>query len=158
MTTTTSHRKLIHRLARAALPAVLVAGLALGVNGCTPRVDVRGNLPDPELLEEIRAGGFGRDDVAQLLGSPSTTAMFENETWFYVSQKTQTVAFLEPEVVEQTVVVVQFENTGEVKSVDQLDLEDGRIVTPTEKVTPTLGNDLTILEQALGNLGRFNSE
>lgn len=140
------------------MTATAAAALMISLVTCAPRVDVRGNLPDPDLLEEIKAGDYGRDDVAQLLGSPSTTAMFENETWFYVSQTTETVAFLAPEVVAQTVVVMQFGEQGDVASVDTIELEDGKIVTPTERVTPTLGHDLTFIEQMLGNVGRFTTE
>jgi len=138
--------------------ALSAALLISATAACAPRVDVRGNLPDPDLLEEVKGGGYGREDVVQLLGSPSTTAMFENETWFYVSQRTETVAFLEPEIVEQTVVILQFGDGGSVKSVDTVSLEDGKIVTPTDRVTPTLGNDLTVLEQMIGNIGRFNTD
>lgn len=125
---------------------------------CESRIEIRGNLPDPDLLETIQSSEHSRDQVAQLLGSPSTVAMFENETWFYISERQETFAFFEPEVKERKIVIVQFDDTGFLKTVAEMGLENGRIVIPVDRETPTLGNDLNAIEQMLGNLGRFNKE
>jgi len=117
---------------------------------------MRGNLPDSDLLESIQSSEHSRDQVEQILGSPSTTAMFENETWFYISERRETFAFFEPKVMERKVVIIQFDNSGILKAVAELGLENGRLVTPVDRETPTLGNDLNAIEQMLGNLGKFN--
>ena len=124
--------------------------------GCLSRVEVRGNLPDPALLEKIKSSEYSREAVADVLGTPSTTAMFENETWFYVSERRETFAFLEPEVLDRKVVIVQFNEVGILSEVAQLSLEDGQVIIPVGRETPTLGNDLNAIEQMLGNLGKFN--
>ncbi|MEQ8664363.1 MAG: outer membrane protein assembly factor BamE [Rhodospirillales bacterium] len=136
--------------------AVVALGLALATTGCTKRVDVRGNKPDPDMLRTLVEDKLTREEVTQILGTPSTVALFTNETWLYISQTTEAIAFLEPEVVEQTVVVVQFSDSGEVASVDTLGVEDGRLVSLSEKTTPTLGNELGAIQQMIGNIGRFN--
>lgn len=125
---------------------------------CESRIESRGNLPDPDLLETIQASEHSRDQVAQILGTPSTTAMFENETWFYISEKRETFAFFEPEIKERKIVIVQFDPTGLLTTVAEVGLEDGRIVIPVDRETPTLGNDLNAIEQMLGNIGKFNKE
>ncbi len=123
---------------------------------CESRIETRGNLPDPDLLVTIQSSEHTRDQVVQILGSPSTTAMFENETWFYISERRETFAFFEPEVTERKVVIVQFDDSGILKTVAELGLENGRLVTPVDRETPTLGNDLNAIEQMLGNIGKFN--
>ena len=62
----------------------------------------------------------------------------------------------EPKIVDRHVVAVEFDETGVVKEVRQYDEQDGRRIDPVERVTPTAGNEMTILDQFFGNLGRFN--
>lgn len=133
-----------------------IGALALTVAACAPRVATRGNQPDPELLAEIEPGEISRLEVEEILGSPSTTATFGQEAWYYISERTETTAFFAPEVAERHVVVIRFDDKGMVAAIDNLTLEDGRVIRPTDRETPTAGNELTFLEQMFGNLGRFN--
>lgn len=141
---------------RALMAGAMVAVLMVGA--CTGRVNVRGNNPDPDILAEIATERYSRIEVEQLIGTPSSVAVFSNETWLYISKTTEAWAFLSPEVIEQTVVVIQFDDNDQVTSVDTLGIEDGHVVALNENVTPTLGNDLTAIEQLLNNVGRFNEE
>lgn len=139
------------------LRTTAVAGLFL-LAACAARVETHGNLPDPELLQEIKIGENTRDDVSLLLGTPSTKGVFGQETWLYISDRTETVAFFEPEVVERKVVVLQFDDSGVVSTMETVDLSAGQNIELVDRETPTRGNELTILEQVMGNLGRFNKE
>jgi len=130
------------------LPLVLAA--------CESRVGTRGNLPDPDLIESLEMGISGRDEVTQMLGSPSSVAIFDFETWFYISERTETTAFFEPEVVDRKILIVKFDKQGTLASLSGFGLEASHNVEPVERTTPTAGNDVTVLDQILGNLGRFN--
>ena len=142
--------KLTHR------PIALVA-CAIFLGSCTPIIQTRGNVPDPILLEQIEPGELSRDDIANMLGSPSSTAIFGEEIWYYISKQTETIAFFESEIIEQQVVAIAFDNSGMVTSVSTYGLEDARDIEPSERVTPTGGRELTVLEQLFGNLGRFSN-
>ncbi len=144
-------------IGKSVLSVGLIVG-ALAVSACESRYATRGNLPDPDLLASIEPGATSRDEVAQLLGSPSSVAMFERETWFYISQKSETFAFLEPDIYERQVVIIKFDQGGVLENVETLRLEDSQTVVPTERETPTLGNDPSLFDQFFGNLGRFNKE
>ena len=133
-----------------------VAGILVLAAACAPRIDTRGNLPDPELLADLRPGEISRVEVEELLGSPSTVAMFENETWFYVSERTETVAFMAPEVTERKIIMLTFDDRGLLTEKEEIGLDAGKDVDPVDRETPTAGNRLTIIDQLIGNLGRFN--
>ena len=136
----------------------LLAGLiASGLAACAPQVDTRGNLPDPETVLEVQPGVHDRDQVATILGSPSTVATFEDDTWYYISRRTEKIAFFEPEVVDQQVLMVKFGQDGLVADMAVYGIEDGQIIEPVERTTPTSGRELTILQQLFGNIGRFNT-
>ena len=83
--------------------ALFALGVALLSAGCQHKVQVRGNIADDEIVSEIQPGVHGREDVIELLGSPSTVSTFQDSTWYYVGQLTEQFAFLQPEVVERKV-------------------------------------------------------
>ncbi|HLO76739.1 MAG TPA: outer membrane protein assembly factor BamE, partial [Magnetospirillum sp.] len=86
--------------------------LALFAAACTPSVDLRGNLPDPEALSQIKPGKTTREEVQTLLGTPSATSTFGEESWQYISSRTETTAFFKPEVKERKAVSISFDRSG----------------------------------------------
>ncbi len=135
----------------------IAAGLLAGaiVASCSPTIDNRGYVPDPTALDRVRPGGQTRGDVADILGTPSSVTPFADDTWIYIQRKTSTVAFFEPKVLEQNVVVVAFDDAGLVRDVRRYTLEDGKLIDPVTRKTPAPGKELTFLEQLVGNVGRF---
>ena len=110
-----------------------------------------------DLLSKIQVGLQKKSDVSDLLGTPSSTALFGDETWLYISRKTSTTSFFTPRVLEQHVVAIVFDGTGTVSDVRRLDLSDGKVVSHVARVTPSPGKELTFLEQLIGNVGKFNA-
>ncbi len=125
---------------------------------CVPAIDYRGNLPDEMAIAEVKPGRSDREAVLRLLGSPTASATFDDATWYYISKKTETVAFLPPKVLDQKVLRVTFGADGIVREVDRWGPDQARQIQPAERVTPTAGHNLGLLEQLFGNLGRFNSQ
>ncbi len=144
--------KFAFKLARRCIAVMALASLFVA---CAPILNQRGNRPDPDLLSQIEPGAQSRDDVANMLGSPTSVASFGGETWYYISSQTETIAFYEPDVIDQQVVAIAFDDDGMVASVRTYGLEDARDIEPVERVTPTGGRELTFLEQLVGNVGRF---
>lgn len=137
--------------------ALLVALPVIGA-ACTPIIEVRGNNPPPEQLAQVKIGTSTREDVQALLGTPSNVTPFGEETWHYISAITEREAFFEPEVKERKVVTVVFDRAGLVRAVDTRGLEDGKDVVPAARETPTAGKELTIIQQLMGNVGRFSKD
>jgi outer membrane protein assembly factor BamE (lipoprotein component of BamABCDE complex) len=135
---------------------MLSLGMAL-FTGCRATYDTRGNVPDPDAVLQVQPGVDDRKQVAQVLGSPSTMATFNDKTWYYISKKTRRVAFFDPKVLDQEVLAIKFDDNGVVSDMKIYGLEDAHSVTPDPEETPTSGKELTILQQLLGNIGRFGS-
>lgn len=136
---------------------LLLAGAAIALSACGNSVQVRGNTPDPEDIAEIRPGVHSRQDIVDLLGSPSTVSTFEDRKWYYIGQKTQQVAFMKPEVIDRNVLVITFDETGMVEGTQHYDMADALAIEPVDRETPSEGRDLTLLQQLFGNIGRFSS-
>ncbi|MBT5014377.1 MAG: outer membrane protein assembly factor BamE, partial [Rhodospirillaceae bacterium] len=75
---------------------------------------------------------------------------------FYISQRTETLAFLEPELKEREIIILRFDDKGILAAVETRSAEDGKDVLPVDRKTPTAGNEINFFEQIFGNLGRFN--
>src|SRR5512147_868008 len=133
-------------------------GLAVAVSlaGCTPRIDQRGNKPDEDQVVQINPGVDDKNRVAELIGTPSAISTFDDRTWYYISKRTETTAFFDPDVVDQEILAIAFDEGGIVESMRVYGQEDGRTIAYVDRTTPTEGNELTIMQQLLGNLGRFN--
>lgn len=136
--------------------SVAVALAAASLAACVPTVDQRGNLPEPDRLAQIQPGTTTREQVAKILGTPSSTGVFDDKNWYYISRRTKQLAFFDPDVLDQQVYIVNFDDKGVVRGVDHKELKDGREIAPAPGATPAPGRELTFLEQVLGNIGRFS--
>jgi outer membrane protein assembly factor BamE (lipoprotein component of BamABCDE complex) len=135
-----------------------ISGLAVAaaLAACAPTIDTRGNYPPLEVISTIQPGVTTRTQVSQLLGSPSTVGTFNDRTWYYIGRKTETVAFLTPDLTEQQVLVIKFDESGVVQDFEKRGLETAREVAMNERETPTAGHSLGFFEQLFGNIGRFS--
>ncbi len=137
--------------------AVASTLVAASLVACAPIKHTHGYTPRAEELQTIQVGADNRDSVFQKLGRPSTIGSFDAADWYYISMKTETLAFYSPEVVEQQVVLVSFDPaTGIVSDTGRYGLEEGQVVDLVSRTTPTSGRKLTILQQIFANVGRFN--
>ena len=135
----------------------LSAACAVSVmlTACTPEVVQRGVMPDVDDIARITPQQTTKSDVERVLGSPSSVTMFGGETWIYVGESTERVAFFEKKVNERSVVMITFGADGLVSTVESHGLEASRDIEPEERTTPTVGNKLTFMDQLIGNVNRL---
>ncbi|HYD85928.1 MAG TPA: outer membrane protein assembly factor BamE [Vitreimonas sp.] len=137
------------------LSAAAALAVAAATAACAPVQTYNGFRSDRnnEEIPDPQVGVDTRDTVMQRFGSPSTTAIFDQTAWYYVSSVQERVAFYEPRTIDRRVMVVRFDGET-VSGVEKYGLERGRIVAYNDDVTPTRGRELGVLEQLLGNVGR----
>ena len=134
--------------------ALLLGSVAL-ISACSPTQSQRGNMVENFRMAEITPGISTRTNVLKSLGSPTTTAPFDDNIWYYIGQKMEKRGIFDPEVVEEKVVVVTFNEEGIVDQMQEID--QNRLDIPkTRDKTPTGGNEVGFMEQLLGNVGKFN--
>jgi len=139
------------------ITAIIVV-TALAITSCAPTVDLRGHIPNPEALALIKPGQQTRDQVFDMLGSPTALGTFEDSRWYYITRKTEQLAFYDAELIEAKIVVVEFDTAGFVKEVAQLSNDEAREIDPVGRITPTKGRKLGIFQQLLGNYGARASD
>lgn len=127
--------------------------------GCAPVVNSHGYFPRTADIQKIEEGSHSDREVRQMLGSPSTVAAFDEDTWYYINSKTESFAWKEPVVISRQILSIKFDSeTKMVKTVSQYTIADGRVVAFSGDVTPTRGRELSFLEQLIGNVGRVSAD
>jgi len=140
------------------IAAALLVSVAVVQTGCGARIATRGTQPDPDRVAELKTGNISKTEIAEILGSPSSVNSFGEDTWYYISERVETFAFFEPKVMERQVLIVRFDGKELLKSVEVRDLKDGRRLAHVERVTPTFGQELTVIGQIIGNFQRFTGK
>ena len=122
---------------------------------CSPRIETRGNLPNSDMLANIEVGQVNKREVVEFIGSPSTIELFKGESWYYISEKTETKAFFAPKINSRKVLIIRFNKKDIVKEIKIIGLKEAKNIKMVDRITPTAGQELTFLKQLFGNIGRF---
>jgi outer membrane protein assembly factor BamE (lipoprotein component of BamABCDE complex) len=134
-----------------------ILGLAAGViAACSPISDERGYVATPGVMDRLEVANQSREDVLRLLGSPSTVSTFNDKTWYYIHQKQEQFAFFGIDTTEQSVVAISFNDQGRIASIKNYAMKDGREIAMVSRKTPTYGKELSVMDQIMGNVGRFS--
>ena len=125
---------------------------------CEPRIVTHGFMPRDELIEQLSPGDQDKRMVSQLMGTPSSVGIFDDDVWYYVTQRTENKGFLKPLLMDQQVLALEFDEQEILQSIERYGLEDAQLIEPLDGKTPTVGRKLTILQQLFGNFGRFSDD
>ena len=136
--------------------ALSLFAVSIFLGSCAKDINARGNLPPEEALSQLMPGEQTRQDVRLILGTPAHIASFGGETWYYISALTTQYAFYSVEELERDVYALTFDERGILQTINNLGLEEGEEVDVVERETPTMGRDFSLIEQLIGNLGRFD--
>src|SRR5882757_8402846 len=127
----------------------LAGALALASCGSMTETLQRGYVLPEGALEQIPIGAT-QEQVLIVLGTPSTVATVNGETFYYISQKTErAAAFMPHEVVDQRVVAVYFDKERRVERLANYGIRDGRVFDFLTNTTPTGGAELSYLRGIL---------
>lgn len=130
-----------------------VALLALGLSGCSRIHDTKGYIVDDELMGALHAGVDNKKSVQQTMGRPTLSGTFDNNTWYYVSQNTERLAFLKPKAEKHQVMALHFDDKGKLIKMEKMGMHEIVEVRPAPGKTATRGKELTFWEQFFGNIG-----
>jgi outer membrane protein assembly factor BamE (lipoprotein component of BamABCDE complex) len=136
------------------MAAITLMIATAGLSGCqTSEVYHNGYIIDPKALDLVPVGS-SREQVLLSLGTPSTTATFDGEVFYYISQtRERPVAFMKQHIVDQHVLAIYFSKDGVVKQRANYTLKDGRVFDMVSSTTPTGGKEMTFLQQILSGGG-----
>jgi outer membrane protein assembly factor BamE (lipoprotein component of BamABCDE complex) len=123
--------------------------LPLLLAACEPIVAERGNLVDPDRLARVKLGD-SKDDVYKALGSATALGTFDENTWYYIGQRTEQVSFFLPEVTDREIVEIDFDDNDQVSSIKKSGKDQGNDIVMVEQVSPAQGRDTSFAEEVFG--------
>jgi outer membrane protein assembly factor BamE (lipoprotein component of BamABCDE complex) len=72
-----------------------------------------------------------------------------------MSERTERTAFFAPELLERKIIAVVFDKVGVVEDIVTYTENDKQEIALVARITPTAGNEISIIQQLFGNIGRF---
>jgi len=136
------------------LPLLCAAAVALGMllGGCSfGQVFQRGYVMPEGALQQIPLGAT-QEQVLIVMGTPSTVATVSGDTFYYISQRTESAAaFLPDKPTDQRVVAIYFDKNRRVERLADYGLRDGKVFDYVSRTTPTGGRDANYLSSIFGN-------
>jgi outer membrane protein assembly factor BamE (lipoprotein component of BamABCDE complex) len=136
------------RSAARRLALLLAAATPVGLAACTEELQ-HGYVLSEDALAQIQVGS-SREQVMLVLGTPSTTATFGGEAFYYISAKaSRPVAFLNHATTDQRVLAVYFDNQSRVRELANYGMQDGKVFDFISRKTKTGGADINLISQIM---------
>lgn len=134
-----------------------LAGLALlAVTACSDVVRHHGFTPADEELAAITVGKDTRATVSTKIGPPSAGGIMADGGWYYVQSRWVQRGALAPREVDRQVVAISFDRSDRVSNIERFGLAEGQVVPLSRRVTESNVKGIGIIQQMMGNLGRFD--
>ncbi|WP_272915888.1 outer membrane protein assembly factor BamE [Aristophania vespae] len=138
--------------------ALLLTAMLL-TSGCAvfePPPIPRGSLVEKYEYKKLIPGTTTRDDVENLIGSPTVRGTFNDNAWYYVSLTKNLVPLGFPATDKQSVLVLNFDQSGILRDMHVLKRKDSIQVAMVSDETPTPGTEVSVIQELLGNVGKYN--
>lgn len=134
----------------------LLSFIVLTISSCSSDVFLvhNGNMPADDKVALI-SKGQSREQVEEILGSPSSITSFDGDTWIYMSSTLKKVAFFKPEEVDREVLAIKFNQQGKVEEISDFDRDCGRQVAIDDTETPTEGHKIGFFRKYFGGVGAY---
>lgn len=113
-----------------------------------------GNMPTEERLAQLQKGQT-KDEVLDILGTPSSIVSLDQNTWIYMSSDIKRVAFFKPEELKRDVLTIHFNQYNQVADFERLSKDHGKAVAINENQTQSKGSDAGFFEKYFGGVGQF---
>lgn len=138
----------------------VIAGVVLltqFLNGCTGIVTQHGFNNIETMRSWIKSNTVVKSELQSRFGPPSFAETQDDITsLYYVSFIKERFAFFKPTITERNILAIHF--SGDTyKDYAEYSLKDGKDIVITSEKTPTYGKDMSVIQQILSNVGRFNN-
>lgn len=133
---------------------LLTLAMATLTSACADRVDNHGHVIKEAQIESLKIGISTKRDVLTTLGTPSTLAPFNDNTWYYVSERVITKSMDRKVLDARQIIIFKFNDKERISSIEFKSKDDGRHVTQSERATKTQGEKLGVVDQMIDNLGK----
>jgi len=118
-------------------------------------VTYTGNMPSEERIAQL-SKGQSKQEVMNILGSPSSVVPLDEDTWIYMSSAIKQVAFMPPEEIDRKLLIVKFNAQEKVAEIQHLDKECGKNIEVSEEATENKEKQQGFFQKYFGGVGYIN--
>ena len=133
---------------------IIFAILFFQLNSCGLKVvENHGQIYEKNInFKELQVGKTTRNEIVQLLGSPSTTSNFDDEqSWIYISSEFKKFIFLDGYNTDQKILILSF-NQNTLKNKELLSKNDINKIEYEETLTDSRGRKINWVKEFFTNL------
>jgi outer membrane protein assembly factor BamE (lipoprotein component of BamABCDE complex) len=143
---------------RIVIITLLLLASVLSLSSCLSRVENRGYSFD--LVDyKVRDGLSSKDEITRNLGSPTLISyMNDEEFWIYFEEKISSLLFFKPTILNRTVSIMSFNESGVVKYYKNYSLKDRNKIKFVKKITATRGVKKGFFADIFGNIGQISPQ
>lgn len=104
---------------------ILLVNSLLILCSCTHKIDNQGYIFDDLDFSKIQKNVTSKNTILQIYGSPSFYSdVSSKEYWFYYSNQIKKFLFFKPEILNQNILIVSFDEDNRVDFMKILDIKD----------------------------------
>ena len=133
---------------------IIFAILFFQLNSCGLKViENHGQIYEKNInFKELQVGKTTKNEIVQLLGSPSTTSNFDDEqSWIYISSEFKKFVFLDGSNTDQKILILSF-NQNTLKNKELLSKNDINNIEYEETLTDSRGKKVNWIKEFFTNL------
>ena len=133
---------------------IIFAILFFQLNSCGLKViENHGQIYEKNInFKELQVGKTTKNEIVELLGSPSTTSNFDNEqSWIYISSEFKKFVFLDGSNTDQKILILSF-NQNTLKNKELLSKNDINNIEYEETLTDSKGKKVNWIKDFFSNL------
>ena len=113
-----------------------------------------GNYPSAEKIAQIQTGQT-KEQVFELLGSPSLQTGLSQNHWIYMSSTSRQIAFMNPTEIDRNVLAITFKD-NKVSKIEAKNLADGNNISIDNDETKLTDRDDGFFRKYFGGVGTYN--
>jgi len=133
---------------------IIFAILFFQLNSCGLKVvENHGQIYEKNTnFKDLQVGKTTKNEIVELLGSPSTTSNFDNEqSWIYISSEFKKFIFLDGSNTDQKILILSF-NQNTLKNKELLSKNDINNIKYEETLTDSRGKKVNWIKEFFTNL------
>ena len=133
---------------------IIFAILFFQLNSCGLKVvENHGQIYEKNInFKELQVGKTTRNEIVQLLGSPSTTSNFDDEqSWIYINSEFKRFVFLDGSNTDQKILILSF-NQNTLKNKELLSKNDINNIEYEKTLTDSRGKKVNWIKDFFSNL------
>ncbi len=134
---------------------ILISMVILSLCGCITK-EYKGGIPIRQRQYDQIKTAKTKNDIYEILGSPSATNFVGTEKWFYYTSEGTIFAFMDPKFTKYEILSITFDKNNNISNINLKDLKN-KDLSYNKSETTNLPSEikLSVFQELFGNIGKF---